>query len=135
VIQRGKVISNAIVAAAIAAVLLPAPIALAADAREADELKGEIRQLQVQVQALRSAMAELSELDRQEYYLVSRAPGGLGSSEAAPTQMLATVEPREPTPARVSADTAERPSRASKSRRHRHSSRSRSKSGRSSAGR
>jgi hypothetical protein len=134
VIQRAKIISNAIVVAATAAVLLPAPLALAADAREVDELKGEIRQLQVQVQALRSAMAELSELDRQEYYLVSRAPGSIGAtseSAPAPAPALATAEPREPTPARVSTDTSERPSRASKSRHHRHSSsRSRSKSSR-----
>jgi hypothetical protein len=130
VIQRRKWTSNAIVVAALAAVILPAPLALAADAREVEELRNDVRQLQAQVQTLRSAMAELAELDRQQYAAVSRAPNaGPSAPEPRTVPLLDVAETREPTPARVAPASGDKPSRSSKSRRHRHS-RTRSKSGR-----
>jgi hypothetical protein len=132
-------ISKAIIVGTISAVLLPDPAVWAADKQDVEELRGEVRQLQAQVQDLRSVVASMAELDRRESALLSRAfSGGQSSPEPASSPVAARSEADdgalEPSPSRVSSASAERPSR-SRHRRHRSSSKSRSKAGRSSSSR
>jgi plastocyanin len=62
--------------------------AWAGEASEVEELRREVRQLQSQLQALRTAVAEAAEFDRQRAALLTRALKNLGAapSEAAPAK-------------------------------------------------
>lgn len=131
--QRGNRISNAVIIAAVTAILLPDSMVWASDAREVEELRAEVRQLQADLQALRGAMAEMSE-GEQRYAALSKALAA-GQSAPEPRPAAPALAPeaeaagRAPSPPRVSADGAEG-SRKSRHRRNRHPSRSRSKASR-----
>lgn len=77
------------VVAAFAAMLMALPrTAWAADSGEVEDLRREVRQLQAQIQALRTAISEAAEFDRQRAALLTRALKsiGSGSSESAPAK-------------------------------------------------
>jgi plastocyanin len=75
---------HALVTGIIAVCIALPHAAWAADASDVEEVRREVRQLQAQVQALRAAISELAELDRQRAAALSRALKALpGSSEAA----------------------------------------------------
>jgi hypothetical protein len=129
--RRGTWISNAAIIAAVTAVLLPDATAWASDGREVEELRAEVRQLQADLQALRGAMAEMSEVE-QRYAALSKAPsGGPSPPEPRPAApMLETAAEtvgRAPGPPRVSSDATEGSARKTRHRRNRRSSRSRAK--------
>jgi len=97
--------------AAFAAILMAVPrAAWAADSSEVEELRREVRQLQVQVQGLRTAIAEAAEFDRQRATLLTKALKNLGSisseSKAEP------ASPRASAPAPASPPAASPPARA-----------------------
>jgi plastocyanin len=90
--------------------------AWAADASEVEELRREVRQLQSQLQALRTAVAEAAEFDRQRAALLTKALKNVGaaSSEAAPPKSeapppRASAPPPPPPPAPVARTEARRP--------------------------
>ena len=129
--QRGKLSSNVVVVAVVTAMLLPEAVVWGADARDVDELRSEIRQLQGQVQSLRSALGEMSELEQQRSAAVAKSLGGAqGTSEPTPVAPVASTEidasARQASPAEVSSARADRPARPARHRRHKHS-KSRSK--------
>jgi plastocyanin len=108
--------SRALIAGIAAALLaLPHPV-WAAESAEVEELRREVRQMQSQLQSLRTAIAEAAEMDRQRAAILTRALKNLSSasdsaaprSEPAPR---AAAEPAPP-PARPSAS-APAPRRAS----------------------
>jgi len=86
--------------AALAAVLMALPrAAWAADSTEVEELRREVRQLQAQVQALRTAISEAAEFDRQRAALLTRALkniGSGGSSEGPPAKIDVAPRASEP---------------------------------------
>jgi hypothetical protein len=129
--RREKTISVAVNIAVATAVLLSGPVAWAADSREVEDLRSEVRQLQAQVQAMRTAMVELSEVERRSAAL-SVGPNTPEPAPLPPTADAGT-EARESSTVRASSTGADRPARSSKHRRHRSSSRSRSKASRGSA--
>jgi len=82
--------------AAFAAILMAVPrAAWAADSSEVEELRREVRQLQAQVQGLRTAIAEAAEFDRQRATLLTKALKNLGS--------ISSESKAEPAPPRASA--------------------------------
>jgi hypothetical protein len=130
--------SNAVIVAVVAALVLQAPAVWAADAREVEELRGEVRQLQAELKTLRMALVEAGDSEQQRSGAVSKALGGAQSSpEPAPASAIANTEAegagREPSSPRVSSASTDRPARPSRHRRHKRSSKSRSKAGRVSA--
>ena len=135
--QRGNRISNAVIIAAVTAVLLPDSMVWASDAHEVEELRAEVRQLQADLQALRGAMAEMSE-GEQRYAALSKALAS-GQSAPEPRPAAAVLAPeaeavgREPGPPRVSSEGAESSAHKSRHHRNRHPSRSRAKASRTSA--
>jgi plastocyanin len=67
-----------------AAVLMAVPrTARGADSTEVEELRREVRQLQAQVQALRTAITEAAEFDRQRAALLTRALKSIGGGETS----------------------------------------------------
>jgi hypothetical protein len=126
--------SSAVIIAAITTVLLPGPV-LAADAAEVESLRREVRQLQADLQMLRTAVAEATELERLRSTNLAKqmrepqkaaeaaqpAPPPIASAEApgASRETNAVVSPTAG---------EERPARA-KHRRNRHTSRGRAKAG------
>ena len=133
--RPGNRIWSAVIIAVVAAVLLPDSLVWASDAREVEELRAEVRQLQADLQALRGAMAEMSE-GEQRYAALSKAlASGQGTTEPRPAAAPLAPEPenvgRGPSSSRVSADAAA--GSAPKSRHRRHRSPSRSKASRTSA--
>ena len=96
-------VTKALVAAC-AAILMAVPrAAWAADPSEVEELRREVRQLQAQVQGLRTAIAEAAEFDRQRATLLTKALKNLGSvsseSKAEPASPRASAPPSPPPPA------------------------------------
>ena len=65
---------------AFAAVLMASPrVAWGAESSEVEELRREIRQLQAQIQALRTAITEAAEFDRQRAALLARGLKNIGN--------------------------------------------------------
>jgi len=97
--------------AAFAAVLVAVPrVAGAGEATEVEELRREVRQLQSQISALKTAIGEAAEFDRQRAALLTRALKNIGGApEAAPARSESPA-PRASEPA---AATESRPPPAS----------------------
>lgn len=132
--HRRRLTSSAVIIAAIATILLPAPV-LAADAAEVESLRREVRQLQADLQVLRTAVAEATELERLRSTNLARQMKAVQQSAAAEPQPpspppVASAEApsasRETNAAMAPAAADERPARA-KHRRNRHTSRGRAK--------
>jgi len=117
--------SRALVAGVAAALLaLPDPV-WAAESADVEELRREVRQMQSQLQSLRTAIAEAAEMDRQRAAILTRALKNLASTStsdspapaprsettsraapseaAAPPTRQAASAPRRPSPAPVAA--------------------------------
>jgi len=96
---RNSISPKAIVAGLVAVCFLPPRTARAAEASDVEEVRRQVHQLEAQVQALRAALSEAAELDRQRAAVITRALKNLPSaSEAAPPPPVAKSEP--PPPAR-----------------------------------
>jgi hypothetical protein len=126
-------LTSSAVIVVITAILLPGPVS-AAEASEVEDLRREVRQLQSQLQMLRTAVIEATEFERQRStILAGRLKDPPKASEPEPDAPMPVTEApatsRETKPATVAAAADDRPVRA-KNRRHRHRARSRSKSGR-----
>jgi len=102
--------------AVFAAVLIAVPrAAWAGESSEVEDLRREVRQLQSQLQALRQAIADAAEFDRQRAALLTKALKNLGPissdrGEAAPRASAPPSPPAAPpaTPARAEASTGAR---------------------------
>ncbi len=92
--------TNAVIAGMFATLLGPAHAWAAGD--EVEDLRREVRQLQAQVQSLRSAIAEVAELERQQAAIFSRVARSSGLSEA-PASMSASAPRAETAPAKPAA--------------------------------
>ena len=129
--HRRRLTSSAVIIAAIATVLLPAP-GLAAEAAEVESLRREVRQLQTDLQVLRNAVAEATELERLRSANLAKQMKAVQqiAAEPQPAPPVASAEPpgasRETNAALAPAAADERPARA-KHRRNRHTSRGRAK--------
>ena len=94
--------------AAFTALLMAVPrAAWAGESSEVEELRREIRQLQTQLQGLRTAISEAAEFDRQRAALLTRAlknlgtvPAESGSSKGEPAAPRASEPPSAPPAAR-----------------------------------
>jgi plastocyanin len=74
-------------------------LALGAEPSDVDDVRRELRQLQAQVQALRAAMSEAAELDRQRAAVLTRALKNLpAASEGAAPSAASKSEPAAPAP-------------------------------------
>jgi plastocyanin len=100
------------VAGVITTLLLPAHAAWGAEA-DVEDLRREIRQLQAQIQALRTAILETAEMDRQRASILTKALKNMqvSSSEAplppsAKTETASTSKPAPPPPAPAPTTTA-----------------------------
>jgi plastocyanin len=92
--------TKAIIVGIAVAVLLPSRISRASD--EVEDLRREVRQLQMQIQTLRSAMSEIAELDRQRAAILARVGRTTSASGDAPmpsSPARAESPPARPTPA------------------------------------
>ena len=102
--------SRALIAGVAAALLaLPHPV-WAAESADVEELRREVRQLQSQLQSLRTAIAEAAEMDRQRAAILTRALKNLAttsSDSAAPRS--------EPAPRAAAAEAAPPPARVAAS--------------------
>jgi plastocyanin len=95
---------------------LPRPV-WAAEAAEIEELRREVRQLQSQLQSLRTAVSEAAEMDRQRAAILTRAlknltsaePSSNGTRSEAATSRPAADAPPPPTRQAASAPAARRP--------------------------
>jgi hypothetical protein len=132
VIHRRRLTSTAFVIALVTTLLLPGRVS-AADSGGVESLRNEVRQLQSQLQALRSAVAEATELEgRRSANLAKqmREPQGAAVAETLPPTSATepATEAREvralPAPA-----ASEKPTARAKHR-NRHSTRARSKASR-----
>jgi plastocyanin len=89
---------------ALAALLVAWPRAGVAADNEVEELRREVRALQAQVQALRSAIAEAAELDRQKAAVLGKAlkngPSDTAMRPSEPPRPLAEDLPAPPPPSR-----------------------------------
>jgi len=101
--------SRALVAGIAAALLaLPHPV-WAAESADVEELRREVRQLQSQLQSLRTAIAEAAEMDRQRAAILTRA---LKTLSSASTSDSAAPAPRSETASRAApAEAAPPPTR------------------------
>ena len=96
--------SRALVAGVAAALLaLPHPV-WAAESADVEDLRREIRQMQSQLQSLRTAIAEAAEMDRQRAAILTRALKNLASGSDA-----GTTAPRSETASRPAASEAPLP--------------------------
>jgi len=132
VTQRRRLTSSAFIIALVTTFLLPGPLS-AADTSEVESLRSEVRQLQAQLQVLRSAVAEATELEGRRSANLARQMRDSGQNAAVaetlpPTGSDTGVSAREarvlPAPAVATAE----PTARGKQRRNRHSTRARSKS-------
>jgi len=102
--------SRALIAGVAAALLaVPHPV-WAAESAEVEELRREVRQMQSQLQSLRTAIAEAAEMDRQRAAILTRALKNLAttsSDSAAPRS--------EPAPRAAAVEAAPPPARAAAS--------------------
>ncbi|HVT07351.1 MAG TPA: carboxypeptidase regulatory-like domain-containing protein [Polyangia bacterium] len=80
-------------------------IALGAEASDVEDLRREVRQLQAQMQALRSAISEAAELDRQRAAVMTRALKNLPSIPEAEYSAPAKSDPA-PAPSRSASASA-----------------------------
>ncbi len=109
---------HALVTGIVAASIALPHAAWAADASDVEEIRREVRLLQSQVQALRAAISEMADLDRQRAAALTRALKGLpGPSEAAappPPKSEPVVPAPRPAPpvARAEPAPAHRPAAA-----------------------
>jgi plastocyanin len=87
------------------------PAAWGADSSEVEELRREVRQMQAQIQALRTAITEAAEFDRQRAALLTRALKSIGGGTAASSAEAPAPKP-EPAPAKASAPPAPPPAPA-----------------------
>jgi plastocyanin len=93
--------------AAFTALLMAVPrVAWAGESSDVEDLRREIRQLQAQLQGLRTAISEAAEFDRQRAALLTRAlknlgttPSESGSSKGEPAAPRASAPPSAPPPA------------------------------------
>ena len=87
--MKTSTVTKVLVAACAASLAVPRA-AWAADSADVEELRREVRQLKAQIQALRTAITEAAEFDRQRAALLTRALKSIGSggssSEAEPTK-------------------------------------------------
>jgi len=111
---RNSISPKTIVAGLVAACFLLPRAVWGADGSELDEVRRELRQVEAQVQALRAALSEVADLDRQRAGVITHALKGLSSApEAAPPPPVAKSEP--PPPARAAPPASESRSRAESS--------------------
>jgi hypothetical protein len=132
--QRRRLTSSAVIIAAITTVVsLPGPV-LAADAAEVESLRREVRQLQADLQVLRTAVAEATELERLRSTNLARQmrdPHKAAEAQPAPPPIATAEAPsasREASAVMSPTAAEDRPARA-KHRRNRHTSRGRAKAG------
>jgi len=95
VIHPRRLTSSAFVIALVTTLLLPGRVS-AADTGEVESLRSEMRQLQGQIQALRSAVAEATELEaRRSANLAKqmREPQGVAVAQSAPPAASAETLP------------------------------------------
>jgi plastocyanin len=90
--------TNAVIAGMVAILLVPARSSWAADG-EVEDLRREVRQLQMQVQQLRSVISEIAELDRQRATILSRVARAGSDSPAPASAKAAEPAPAKPAPA------------------------------------
>lgn len=110
--MKTSTVTKVLLAACAASLAVPRA-AWAADAADVEELRREVRQLKSQIQALRTAITEAAEFDRQRAALLTRALKGIGSggsSEAEPARS-------DSAPSRASEPVAESHAPAAPSRR------------------
>jgi len=132
--------------AVLAAGVLPAADAWAADPSELQEMRREVAKLRGQVQALQGVVAEATELERQRAAAMTRAmkeisvvPAAAAPAAAAPPAAApgpageAATEARLAAAPSVPAASDDKPRASSRQRRHRRAARARSKSGSRSA--
>ena len=105
--MRTPTATKALVAAYVAVLMALPRVAWGAEASEMEDLRREIRQLQAQLQALRTAITEAAEFDRQRAALLTRALKNVGSASAEAPSKAETPAPRASAPAEKP---AERPS-------------------------
>ena len=91
--------TNAVIAGMVAILLVPASPSWAAGDGEVEDLRREVRQLQIQVQQLRSVISEIAELDRQRASILSRVARGASDSSASASTKTAEPAPAKPAPA------------------------------------
>lgn len=128
-IQRRRLTSSAFIIAIVTTLVLPGP-ASAADTSEVESLRNEVRQLQAQLQTLRSAVAEATELEgRRSANLAKqmREPQGVAVAETLPPTTVTenSTRSRETTAVAAPAAADDKPARSK--HRRKHTSRSRSK--------
>jgi hypothetical protein len=121
---RKKAIATAI-AVGLATTLVPAAIARAADDGPVQDLRREVSQLRTDVQALRLAVADMAEVDRQQAADLTRALNE--SAEPVDSSEPATARPAPPAPAAPAANSEGKSRKSSHQHRHRHSSRARAR--------
>jgi plastocyanin len=93
-----QTLTNAVIAGMVVSLLVPAHVGWAADG-EVEDLRREVRQLQMQVQQLRSVISEIAELDRQRASILSRVARGSSESPAPSSPSRAEAPPTKPAPA------------------------------------
>lgn len=111
-----QMLTNAVIAGMVVSLLGPTQVTWAADS-DVEDLRREVRQLQMQVQQLRSAIAEIAELDRQRAAILSRIGRTASESPAPSSSARAEAAPRPAPPAATAAPArSETPSKESTSR-------------------
>jgi plastocyanin len=90
--------TKALVAGFAAALIAVPRAAWAAESSEVEELRHEVHQLQAQVQALRQAISEAADLDRQRAALLTKALKGLGSATSESKSESASPRASAPPP-------------------------------------
>jgi len=132
VTHRRRLTSSAFVIALVTTLLLPGRVS-AADSSEVESLRNEVRQLQSQLQALRSAVAEATELEgRRSANLAKqmREPQSAAVAETLPPTSAAEPAPEAQEARAIPAPAASEKPTARAKRRNRHSTRARSKASR-----
>ena len=109
--------SRALIAGIAAALLaLPHPV-WAAESADVEELRREVRQLQSQLQALRTAIGEAAEMDRQRAAILTRALKNLTTSSSSEAPAPRGEPASRPAAAEASPPPAARPAASAPSRR------------------
>ena len=127
--QRRRLTSSAFIIALVTTFVLPGPLS-AADSSEVESLRSEVRQLQAQLQVLRTAVAEATELEgRRSANLAKqmREPQGAAVAETLPPTTASETPSRSREITAVAAPAAADDKPARSKHRRKHTSRSRSK--------